>query len=253
MTTATPSEVQDAPARPPTGPMRVPLQVRLLRIVGWTLISAGAVVLLYLVYSLLFTNLETSAAQSDLADRWAAEVLSARPVDEPSSTEFPDTSDDEAADTPEASQGAPAVDVGAAQAVIEFVRPGSDTPIVREDPLYIVEGVSVAALRNGPGHYPGTANPGEDGNFAVAGHRTTYGAPFFSIEELVPGDEIHATGRDGVRHVYVVREQQIVRPSDTWVIGPDPLETGNPTLTLTSCHPRFSQAQRIIVFAELLA
>jgi sortase A len=206
--------------------------------VGWTLIGAGVVVLLYLVYSLFFTNLETNAAQADLLERWELEV------GDGGSAVLPGEGEGDEDDA--------TVEVGSAAAVIEFVRPGSDERPVRDEPLYVVEGVTLANLRSGPGHYPGTARPGEDGNFAVAGHRTTYGAPFFSLDELQEGDEVHATGRDGVRHVYAVRELRIVGPGDTWVVGPDPLETGAPTLTLTTCNPRFSQAQRLVAFAELV-
>ncbi len=60
------------------------------------------------------------------------------------------------------------------------------------------------------------------------------------------------TAPDGERHVYRVRRSEIVAPSAGWVLGPDPLRTGKPTLTLTTCHPRFSDRQRLIVFAELL-
>jgi sortase A len=229
------------PSAPPAAPRppRVPLTVRLLRGVGWTLISAGVVVLLYLVYSLFFTNLETNAAQAELLERWELEVGGG-------AVELP------AAPTEETEEPEAAPDLGSAAAMIQFVRPGSDEPPVRKEPLLVVEGVTLANLRAGPGHYPGTARPGEEGNFAVAGHRTTYGAPFFHLDELVEGDEIHATGRDGVTHVYRVRELRVVSPRDTWVVGPDPLETGQSMLTLTTCHPRFSQAQRLIAFAELV-
>ncbi len=213
--------------------------VRALRILGWTLVLAGVVVLLYLVYSLLFTRFQTSAAQAELLERWELEV--GDPVQE-----LPGEPD----------QVAPAdigpVDPGDAVAVLQFARPGSDVRPVRQDPLFVVSGVDLTTLQSGPGHYPETALPGQDGNFAVAGHRTTYGAPFFNLDQLRAGDEVHVTGRDGVTYVYVVRESRVVRPDELWVVEPDPLGTGRPTLTLTTCHPRFSNAQRLIVFAELV-
>jgi len=108
----------------------------------------------------------------------------------------------------------------------------------------VVEGVEVADLRKGPGHYPGTALPGVRGNVAIAGHRTTYGAPFQDINELDPGDEIILTSVTG-RYVYRVTGTQIVSPSETSVLAP----SEEPILTLTSCHPEYSARERIIVSA----
>ncbi|HVM14508.1 MAG TPA: class E sortase [Egibacteraceae bacterium] len=210
---------------------------RALRYTGWSLIVAGFVVLLYVVYTLFFTNLATNAAQNELADDWARRVAQA--VEAPEEEE------------PEAEP--PLVDPGTAVAVLQFSRPGTDQRPVHADPLYVVSGVSQAHLTRGPGHYPDSAAPGGDGNFAVAGHRTTYGAPFYHLDQLVDGDHIHVTGRDGERHTYQVARQQIVQPGATWVIGADPLDTGAPTLTLTTCHPRFSAAERLVVFAELVS
>lgn len=215
--------------------------VRLLRWSGWTLISIGAVLLLYLVYSLYFTNVETNAAQAQLLERWELEVGAGG-----GPARAPTTADDTAEPADEV------VDPGGAEAVLEFHRPGSETRPVRDEPLFVVSDVTLAALQRGPGRYPESAAPGEPGNFAVAGHRSTYGAPFFALDELIEGDEVHVTARDGQRHVYRVLEQRIVAPSDVWVLEPDPLGTGTPMLTLTTCHPRFSNAERMIVFAELV-
>ena len=212
---------------------------RLLRATGWLFIAIGTLVLLYLVYSLLYTNRETAQAQNELADEWGGLEL-AEPAED-------------AASGSTAVANRPAPKPGSAVAALEFRRPGQDAPLVHEKPLYVVEGVTLGDLQRGPGHYPGTALPGDDGNFAVAGHRTTYGAPFFNLDQLRKGDEVIVTARDGSRYTYRVRQQEIVAPGDTWVIGPDPLERGKPTLTLTTCNPRFSNAQRLIVFAELVA
>lgn len=210
---------------------------RVLRGTGWLFIAAGTLVLLYLVYSLLYTNRATAEAQRDLHDAWDLQLTRSGDDDEGD-----DDSDEN--DVP---------DPGGAVAAIEFRRPGSDTPIVHEEPLFVVSGVTLTDLQRGPGHYPGTALPGEEGNFAVAGHRTTYGAPFFNLDQLERDDEILVTDRSGERFVYRVRRQEIVAPGDTWVVGPDPLDRGKPVLTLTTCNPRFSNAQRLIVFAELAA
>ena len=210
---------------------------RLLRGLGWLFILIGVVVLLYLVYSLLYTNRATEQAQDNLADEWNLSL---------------DEGDDQLAGEGADGEAAP-VDTGGAVAALEFRRPGQDKPLVHEKPLYVVQGVSLSNLQRGPGHYPGTALPGGKGNFAVAGHRTTYGAPFFNLDQLRKGDQVIVTARDGKKYTYRVHTQEIVAPSDTWVIAPDPLERGRKTLTLTTCNPRFSNAQRLIVFAELVA
>lgn len=220
---------------------------RALRYTGWTLITAGLVALLYVAYSLFFTNLATEAAQSDLSAEWDSHVSQVASAGEPERTDEPDP--EAAEDTATATD---AIDPGGAFAVLEFSRPGTDAPPVHADPLFVVGGVTRDDLTRGPGHYPDTAGPGEEGNLAIAGHRTTYGSPFFHLDQLVEGDRVHVTGRDGERHTYRVTRQQIVGPGDVWVVGPDPLGSGAPTLTLTTCHPRFSAAQRLVVFAELV-
>lgn len=211
---------------------------RLLRATGWLFIAIGTLVLLYLVYSLLYTNRETEQAQDALQERWDLHLAGGD-----------EDGDGDGDDEEEASAPAP----GSAVAALEFRRPGREDPLVHDEPLYVVSGVSLSDLQRGPGHYPGTALPGEDGNFAVAGHRTTYGAPFFNLDQLRRDDEIIVTAPDGEQHTYTVRRQEIVAPGDTWVIAPDPLERDKPLLTLTTCNPRFSNAQRLIVFAELAA
>lgn len=214
---------------------------KVARWTGWSLIGAGVLILLYIVYLMFFTNLKTAQAQQDLLEEWE---LNYGPVGdtlpgEPGSEEPAG----EAVDEP--------VDPGDAYAVMWFERPGSDERPVHADPLYVVEGTSLEQLRSGPGHYPDSDAPGGAGNFAVAGHRTTYGAPFYHLEDLREGDEIHVVDRQGRKFVYAFVEQRIVGPGDTWVVGDDPLGTGEPMLTLTTCHPRFSAAQRLIVFAQL--
>ncbi|MEU5988057.1 class E sortase [Spirillospora sp. NPDC047418] len=118
----------------------------------------------------------------------------------------------------------------------------------------VVEGVGVADLRKGPGHYPGSAGPGEIGNMAIAGHRTTYGAPFNRNGELARGDEI-LIDTAATTFVYRVTDKIVVRPSRTDVTAPVPGKAGRrpreAMLTLTTCHPKFSAAYRLVVFAEL--
>lgn len=119
--------------------------------------------------------------------------------------------------------------------------------------IVVVNGVSVDDLQRGPGHDPGTASPGRDGDFAVAGHRTTYGAPFLHLDSLRCRDRVLLADRRGRLFTDEVARQRVVAPTDVWVIGEHPLGTGRPALTLTTCDPRFSAEQRLIVHAELVS
>jgi len=106
----------------------------------------------------------------------------------------------------------------------------------------------------GIGHYPGTALPGGWGNFAVAGHRTTYGKPFDRIEELVEGDAI-VVRTESIWYVYRVTETAIVYPGYSAAIAPVPGHKGAAAdgryITLTTCHPKFSASKRYIVYGVL--
>lgn len=245
--------VGDAPRRPRS--------VVVLRIVGWTLLVAGVVVLLYVVYAMFFTDLAANRTQGALIERWEAEFGDLG-ADEDFALEpdpdvglgQPDDSDgDDGDDADDGGDGGDrAVSLEDALAVIAFERPGADERPVNPEPLAVVDGISVSDLQRGPGHYPGSALPGEDGNFAVAGHRVTYGRPFYDLDEIRPGDEVHVWDRDGEQHVYEVTDTEIVGPRANWVLDDDPQGSGEPTLTLTTCHPRFSARQRLIVFAELV-
>ena len=112
----------------------------------------------------------------------------------------------------------------------------------------IVEGVGRSQLKTGAGHYPSTPLPGQPGNAAIAGHRTTYGAPFHDFEVLEAGDIIEVETAVGVS-VYEVRETVIVRPTEIWVTQDRP----GAWLTLTTCHPKLSSRQRLVVFAEMVS
>jgi sortase A len=111
---------------------------------------------------------------------------------------------------------------------------------------YMVEGTDTGNLRKGPGHYPDTPLPGERGTVAVAGHRTTYGAPFRDIDQLKRGQRITMSMPYG-RYVYRVEKTQIVDDSALWITDP----VGYDRLVLSACHPLYSAAQRIVVFARL--
>ena len=109
-----------------------------------------------------------------------------------------------------------------------------------------VEGTAAPDLRRGPGHYPATPLPGQRGTVAIAGHRTTYGAPFHDVDDLDRGDRIELDMPYG-RFTYRVERLRIVAPTATEVTDP----VGYDRLVLSACHPLYSAAQRIIVFARL--
>jgi len=110
----------------------------------------------------------------------------------------------------------------------------------------VVQGTDGSSLRRGPGHYPGTPLPGQPGTVAIAGHRTTYLAPFRDIDELHPGDQVVLEMPYG-RFVYSVEQTRIVKADAVWVTKP----VGYPRLVLTACHPLYSASKRIVVFAKL--
>jgi sortase A len=126
-----------------------------------------------------------------------------------------------------------------------------------------VEGTDLGVLKNGAGHMPGTALPGQFGNAVISGHRTTYGAPFHNLDQLDPGDPIEVETAVGT-HVYAVREVRVVQPTALWVTGTTDerlAEVAGTTftdprrgawLTLTTCNPKFSARERLVVFAELV-
>jgi sortase A len=110
----------------------------------------------------------------------------------------------------------------------------------------VVHGTGAADLRKGPGHYPGSTLPGARGTVAIAGHRTTYGAPFRRVDDLDAGDPIELDVPYG-RFTYRVERTRIVAPTATWVTR----RVAYDRLVLTACHPLYSASERIVVFARL--
>ena len=111
---------------------------------------------------------------------------------------------------------------------------------------YVVFGATLNKLEYGPGYILGTSLPGSGGNFAIAGHRTTYGAPFGNLDKTEVGDTILFQTNTN-QYEYVITEVKIVSPDDTYVLG----NFGDDRITLSTCHPKFSARQRLIVVGEL--
>lgn len=205
---------------------------RAIRIFGWTMIWSGLMTLGYASYQLWGTGLATAAYQEQARTELAV-VFSAQGEDPPPD---PGTGPGPASEPVLISEmAAPA---GTPFAAIRIPSLGVDE--------VVFEGTTREALQRGPGHIEGTPIPGQPGNAAISGHRTTYGAPFFDLDQIAPGDTIEVETSIGI-HEFVVRELIVVLPTDVWVISPRP----GAWLTLTTCNPAFSARERLVIFAEL--
>ncbi len=188
-----------------------------LVIAGVSLLVLGILVLAGVAVYVRYTDNFTRSAQAELRKLWKSAPL-------------------DVADTTAARIAA-----GAPVARLIVPRLGLDSIVVELADMDDREN-----LNRGPGHVPGTAYPGTEGNVFIAGHRTTYGAPFGRIDELKDGDEVVLVTADG-RHVYTVYDQRIVEPDDMSVLE----QEGEPRVTLMACHPRFSASKRILSIARL--
>jgi sortase A len=205
------------------------------------MIAAGVIILLFVAYQLWGTSIQTARAQDDLEEELERQLADTPTIETTTTVPTSTTAGGPTSTTLVPALAPPGVPLpadGEPAGRIEIPRIGLDA--------VFVQGVSVADLKRGPGHYPTTPLPGQAGNAAIAGHRTTYGAPFHRIDELTAGDEIRVTTVQGT-FVYAVREALIVRPNQSEVLNPTP----DNRLTLTSCHPKYSARQRIIVIADL--
>ncbi len=238
---------------------------RVVRIVGWTSIVAGLLILGFVVQQLFVTTWFAQQHQTALAEEAeehfvTAEITVVEYVPPPSTgTSGDGTVDPGGTVTPgaggsEIDEGAPLVPEERTLLVESTPEAGTAFAVIRipsierlEDGWAVVEGVELRNLKNGAGHMPHTPLPGMPGNSVISGHRTTYGAPFHEVGDLVPGDVIEVDTAIGT-HTYEVREVVVVQPTDLWVTEP----REGAWLTLTTCHPKFSARQRLIVFAELV-
>lgn len=228
---------------------------RALRIAGWALIDTGIFLLVFAAYQLWGTGLYTASAQEQLASSLEARLgsITTATVLEPLGTV---TTSDRAArgtsDTPADSLATTSTTSTVPQLITEQAPDQGEAlgwlkiPVADVDHV-IVEGVAPDDLKKGPGHMPWTPLPGQPGNSVLSGHRTTYGAPFFDLDLLEEGDRIFVQTASG-EHVYEVREILIVEPTDVWVTDPRP----GGWLTLTTCTPKYSAAQRLIIVAEMI-
>jgi len=241
--------VMEPPAPPPEKPAKsAGDHIRTtLRGIGQTLITGGLVVLLFVVYEVYvttwFTHREQTKLKHEITKEYAAGI-------------------DPLLQLPDGSY--PNLKLGEGIGNILIPRLGRDFDWA------IVEGSSDSQLDKGPGHYVGTALPGEVGNFAVAGHRVGKGEPFLNLDHLKPGDTV-IVETEKAWFVYKVKGldnnsiskkdddgipgREIVSSDDGGPLYPVPDHPGlAPTeklITLTTCHPKFSASHRMIVYGVL--
>jgi sortase A len=201
---------------------------------GRVLITVGVLTLLFAAYQLWGTGIYTARQQDQLRQQFTSDLHKTAPKTSTTTVPSPTTTTTTSPPSP------PLPPSGDAVAQIRIPKIGVDD--------IVVNGVGRDDLRKGPGHYPETPLPGQVGNAAIAGHRTTYGAPFGNLDQLSSGDEIFFRTVQG-SFTYRVYSQLIVDPSDVAVLGPDPNRSA--TITLTTCNPKYSASQRLVVQASL--
>jgi len=251
---------------------------------GKTLIAVGLLMFGFVAYQLYGTGIETAAAQNELEDQFEEQLALVEPV----TADFEERADGSAIEvvpqTGATGEGGDSSDAVVVTGETESAGPAADddpftvageadsppaVPVEAQnipndlengDALakieiprigvndIVVAGVETGDLKRGPGHFADTPLPGQLGNAAIAGHRTTYGQPFRNVDQLQTGDEIRMTTLSGV-FVYKVTGQAIVEPSEYQVVATTDPNVAN--LTLISCHPVFTAQQRIVIFSEL--
>jgi sortase A len=218
--------------------------------VGRVLVTGGMLILLFVAYQLWGTGILQARAQNDLRDDFESTLRAdASSSSSTTTTPQPGASTTTLAPTTTTAPPPPAIPPeGDAVAILDIPKVGVSQ--------VVVEGVAVDDLRKGPGHYPATPLPGQGGNAAIAGHRTTYGAPFENIDQLTTGDEMVLRTVQGTFTYKVSEEPFVVSPDAGDVLSavPDPAKPGTDlaTLTLTTCNPKYSAAERLIVKASLV-
>ncbi|WP_171906810.1 class E sortase [Jiangella alba] len=204
-------------------------------IAGELLLTTGALVLLFVVYTFWGTGLQTAAAQDDLRDQFQQHLLSRSATPAPAETDPPE---------PEP------LELGDAYAILRIPRFGDDWERI------VVEGTDPEDLKDGPGHYAASADPGGLGNVAVAAHRSGHGEPFARFAELRAGDVVEIETVDGVFRYELDdapdgdSDGNVIEATELWVVDPVPgepagTEPAEARLTLTTCWPRWGSEKRM--------
>ncbi|MBT8212490.1 MAG: sortase [Acidimicrobiia bacterium] len=253
--------------------------LKALRVTGWTSITVGMLMLGFVAHQLWVTSFFASRAQAGLETELIERAATTEIV------ELPFVPGEGVVTNPGETLEPPTiVPREATGAILAYEPPAQGEPLATiripsingyqsDDPLEwtFVEGVRLSHLKSGAGHMPDTPLPGLPGNAVISGHRTTYGAPFHNLDEVQVGDQIFVDDPVIGTHVYAVRSWNdyvaaypdaasrsaqplidgagvVVHRSALWVTE----SNQGAWLTLTTCHPKFSSAERLIIFAELV-
>lgn len=206
--------------------------MKILRGTGTVFIATGLLLLYFVAYELVGTSLQTRAHQSQLREAFA-DVLDDPNVVNPTVSPSP---------TPSVEPKRKTGIKGIARLIIRKI--GVDD--------IVVEGVSLARLAYGPGRYPDTAPIGGKGSTAIAGHRTGWGSPFYNLNRLTTGDTIVLITPRTTYTYRVTKGNVVVGPNDYYVVNGDPNSKAASKLTLTTCTPRYTSKNRLIVWADLV-
>lgn len=211
--------------------------------IGEIFITLGVVGLLFLVWELWWTGLDAARDRQEATEEFFSSIESTESTEEPG--------DSDGGSGPEPDRITELAATGDAMAMVYAPRLGEEWAAP------VRSGVGTESLdRAGLGHYPTTQLPGEPGNFALAGHRQTYGSILWNQDSFVSGDRIYVHSPDGF-YTYEVRETHIVPPSQSEVLAPLPNEPEEDPgdgswLTLTTCHPPYTTLERMITHAEMV-
>ncbi len=246
-------------------------KVKVSRIIKVTLFLAAFAVILFLLYP-LYINIITTLRQEDILSKWGSQEAALSEegatttglAGDSGTTSENTASEDSVKDgkTLEGSVSRDTADYGDIEIGFDIGREILDySNLTAEDffPLKIKipriklerivnEGADILTLTSGPGHIEGTPLPGDTGRCTISGHRTTYGSPFNRIDELLEGDLIYLETTESGTFIYAVSELEIVGPEDVYILE----GTGKKELLLTSCHPEYSAAERIVLISELI-
>lgn len=228
------------------------------------MIAIGLVLLAFVGYQLWGTGFFTARQQDQLQTEFEEQFEKYRPVIESQQTTTTTEATDTSSTIPTSTTQNPATTpTTVITAPIDLPFPSLGSAIARltipkiSSDYFVVQGVDLEYLKSGPGHFPQTPLPGQPGNVAIAGHRTTYGAPFNRLDELNPGDLIYVKTLQGDFTYKVDSHFNFAtgQPEGHYIVSPTEVSVLDPTIenriTLLACHPKFSAASRIVVTATL--